>query len=90
MDGFIETIKKEVDSVVHRKGHGKKHVVTGSLPRGSPWFYPDDPLLSDIPDIEVHYLTPVFVCIWEFLDKFLTAPPCPFCNSAEHVSPSVA
>ncbi|CAN0496861.1 unnamed protein product, partial [Ectocarpus sp. 12 AP-2014] len=37
------------------------------------------------PDLETHYLTPVFVCIWELLDKTIKAPPCPRCGSSSDV-----
>ena len=87
MAKFISTVKSKVDSICRRVGHGsKKQGVEGTLDRGSPWFFPDDPLLSPVPDLETHYLTPVFVCIWELLDKSIKAPPCPRCGSSKDVS----
>ena len=60
MPKFVNTVKRRVDSISKRVGHGsQKQGVTGTLDRGSPWFYPDDPLLSAVPDLETHYLTPV-------------------------------
>lgn len=86
MDILIEDVKRTVDSRTTRKGHGVKHGVEGFLEGGSPWFNPDDPIHSRIPDRRIHWMTPVYVCVWEYLDKDIKAPPCPFCESSEHVS----
>ena len=87
MTKFIAEVKSMVDRTTARVGHGsQKQGVEGKLPRGSPWVYPDDPLLAPVPDLETHYLTPVFVCMWELLCDYLVAPPCPRCKEYQHVS----
>ena len=85
MDKFARIVAAKVKQRVNRQGHGIKHGVEGALERGSPWFYPDDPLASEIPDRDVHQMTPIFLCAWEFLDRDIKAPPCPFCCSSDHV-----
>ena len=83
---FIAAVKCKVDSIATRVGHGSpKQGVEGKLERGSPWVYPDDPLLAPIPDLHTHYLQPVFVCMWELLCGYMSAPPCPRCGDYQHV-----
>ena len=68
-----------------RKGHGSKHSVSGKLDGGSPWFYPDDPIEGAVSDRDTHQIRPVFLCVWEFLDKDIRAPSCPRCRSSDNV-----
>ena len=87
MVNFIVNGKRKVDDIMTRVGHGSKRKgVRGILDRGSPLFYLDDPVISAVPDLETHWCTPVFVCIWELIDKYITAPPCPYCGGPNHVS----
>lgn len=83
---FRDVVKKAVMARVQRKGHGAKQELTGSLMRGSPWFFPDDVQKSEVPDRDVHLMTPIYLVCWEFYDADIKAPPCPFCQSSEHVS----
>ena len=89
MDKFASIVRCKVGQQMKRKGHGSKHGVSGKLDGGSPWFYPDDPLVSAIPDRDEHMMRPIFVCVWEFLDSDIKAPSCPNCCSPNHVSLSV-
>lgn len=87
MAKFIAQVKIKVDGAVTRVGHGtKKKGVQGTLEGGSPWFHPPDILLAAVPDVETHWLTPVFVCMWEALCKYIKAPPCPRCERSDEVS----
>lgn len=85
-DYFAGTVRVEVDGRMKRKGRGSKHGVSGKLDRGSPWFYPPDPLVSAIPDLAIHLMLPIFLCSWEFLDPDIKAPSCPSCRSPDNVS----
>lgn len=85
MDKSARIVMSSVKDRMKRKGHGVKHGVSGSLERGSPWFYPDDPLASEIPDRDVHLMRPIFLCVWEFLDPDIKAPSCPKCKNSDHV-----
>jgi len=74
MAKFISIVKRKLDSISKRVGNGsQKKGVEGTLDRGSPWVYPDDPLLSPVPDVDTHWLTPVFVFIGELLDESIKA-----------------
>lgn len=80
-------IRDKIDAKMKSKGHGTNNTgIEGKLPRGSPWFYPDDPLLSAISDREDPYCTPVVVYIWEYTDKDLRMTSCPYCSSPKHLS----
>ena len=75
---FRDVVKKDVMARVRRKGHGAKQEVTGSLVRGSPWFFPDDVQKSEVPDRDIHLMTSIYLVCWGFYDADIKAPPCPF------------
>lgn len=79
-------MKKAFTSRVQRKGHGTKQQLTGSFERGSPWYFPDDPQKSGVPDRDIHLVTAILLVCWEAFDDDIKAPPCPFCGSSEDVS----
>ena len=82
---FRDQVKAEIGKLFDRKGHGKKHGVTGSLPRGSPWFFPNDLQQGTVPDRNVHLMNPIYLVCWEFYDSDILAPPCAYCGSSKNV-----
>ena len=84
-DNFAAIVMSRVNGRMKRKGHGSKHCVSGKLDGGSPWFYPDDPIEAAVPDCDTHLMRPIFLCVWEFLDKDIKAPSCPRCRTPNTV-----
>ena len=82
---FRDEVKAEIGRRIVRRGHGKKHGVTGSLHRGSPWFFPEDMQKAAVPDRDVHLRTAIYLVCWEFFDRDIAAPPCPYCGSPDEV-----
>ena len=89
-DRSAKMVRADVDERMKRKGHGSKHGVSGKLDRGSPWFYPPDPLVSAVPDRAIHIMVPIFLCSWEFIDPDIKAPSCLNCHSPDNVSSTAA
>ena len=82
---FRDEVKAEIGTLLTRSGHGKKHGVTGALPRGSPWFFPEDMQKAAIPNRDVHLRTAVYLVCREFYDSDIVAPPCPYCGKSDDV-----
>ena len=59
--------------------------MTGSLHRGSPWLFSEDMQKAAAPDRDVHLRTAIYLVCWEFFDRDIAAPPCPYCGSPDQV-----
>ena len=81
---LIEQVRQQVNARITRKGHGIRQELSGKLDRGSPWFHPDDPCFSRVPDRDTHLMTPVFLVAWEIIGGVW--PTCPYCNSDKQVN----
>ena len=81
---FIEQVRQQVNARITRKGHGIRQELSGKLDQVSPWFYPDEPCFSRVPDRDTHPMTPVFLVAWEIIGGIW--PTCPNCNSDKQVN----
>ena len=84
-DKFPAMVVSRVNGRMKRKGNGSKHCVSKKLDGGSPWYYPDDPTEAAVPDRDTHLMRPIFLYVWEFLDKDIKAPSCPRCRTPNNV-----